>query len=362
MNIGIEAELTRDQIREALEAHERWLKSDGASGERAHLQNISSTELGVITGKYLRGINLAGSSFYLMSDDGRRDGIWFLDTNLENANLSGAHLIGAFINRTNLRGANLRGATLSGAQLALCDLREANLTDANLMSASFIGCDLRGADISKAKVYGISAWDLQTSGLVQDDLVITRGGPTVTADNIEVAQFLYVLLQNSKIRDIIDTIGRKSVLILGRFTPERKSVLDAIRERLRFLDYVPIMFDFDKPIDRDYTETLMTLAGMCRFIIADITNPKSSPLELQASVPNFMIPFVPIIQEGEEPFSMFADLYGKFDWVLEPLEYDSAENLVNHLEKGIIKRALDKHTELMLRKTSKPRIVKLQDL
>jgi hypothetical protein len=39
------------------------------------------------------------------------------------------------------------------------------------------------------------------------------------------------------------------------------------------------------------------LAGY--FVIADVTNPKSSPLELQAVVPDYQIPFVPIIQEPE---------------------------------------------------------------
>jgi hypothetical protein len=32
---------------------------------------------------------------------------------------------------------------------------------------------------------------------------------------------------------------------------------------------------------------------LSRFIIADITNPRSSPLELQATMPDYMIPFVP---------------------------------------------------------------------
>ena len=37
------------------------------------------------------------------------------------------------------------------------------------------------------------------------------------------------------------------MLILGRFTPERKAVLDALREELRKRDYLPILFDFDVP-------------------------------------------------------------------------------------------------------------------
>ena len=61
----------------------------------------------------------------------------------------------------------------------------------------------------------------------------------------------------------------------------------------------------------------MTLAGMSCFIIADITKPKSSPLELQLAVPNYMVPFVPIIQQGEKPFAMFCDLHNKYkQWVL----------------------------------------------
>ena len=74
-------------------------------------------------------------------------------------------------------------------------------------------------------------------------------------DNLEVAQFIYLLLNNAKIREVIDTITSKVVLILGRFTPERKVVLDALREELQKRDYVPVLFDFDKPdkeSDGDY--------------------------------------------------------------------------------------------------------------
>ena len=44
-------------------------------------------------------------------------------------------------------------------------------------------------------------------------------------DDLEIAQFIYLLLNNQKIRHVIDTITSKIVLILGRFTPERKAVL-----------------------------------------------------------------------------------------------------------------------------------------
>ena len=115
----------------------------------------------------------------------------------------------------------------------------------------------------------------------QSNLIITRGAEAViTVDNLEVAQFIYLLLHNEKIRQVIDTITTKVVLILGRFTPERKVVLDAIREELRRRDYIPVLFDFDKPGTKDTHETIPTLARLARFLIADITEPKSIPQEL----------------------------------------------------------------------------------
>ena len=131
-----------------------------------------------------------------------------------------------------------------------------------------------GADLTGSYIYGISAWRLTLSGTKQQNLVITlKGEPEITVDNIEVAQFIYLLLHNRKIRDVIDTVGKKAVLILGRFTTERKAVLDDLREELRKRDYVPILFDFDKPPNQDLTATVATLAHLARFIIADLSDP-----------------------------------------------------------------------------------------
>ena len=309
------------------------------------------------------------------------------DSDLSEANLSGANLIEANLLGAHLSGANLNGTKLNGANLYETDFSEANMSNAclaraklikaNLDGADLIEADLLEADLSRAslvntnfekanlngcRIYGISAWDLKLQGTIQSDLIITQSGDsTITVDNLEVAQFIYLLLKNEKIRDVINTIGKKAVLILGSFTPERKRVLDAIRNELRRLNYAPIIFDFERPTDKDFTETIMTLAGICRFIIVDITNPKSSPLELQATVPNYMIPFVPIIQEGEKPFSMFNDLANKHEWILDTLVYDSIDNLVIKLENAVIKPALKKHDELMVKKAQKLRIRNIKD-
>src|SRR5207253_3695589 len=136
--------------------------------------------------------------------------------------------------------------------------------------------NMRKATLTGCSIFGISAWGVELEGATQDSLVITSANePRITVDNLEVAQFIYLLLNNSKIRDVIDTVARKAVLILGRFTPERKAVLDALREALRTNGYLPILFDFEKPSSRNFTETVKTLAHLSRFIIADLSDPAS---------------------------------------------------------------------------------------
>jgi uncharacterized protein YjbI with pentapeptide repeats len=201
--------------------------------------------------------------------------------------MTGVDLTRAEISRSKLIGADLSHVKMHGALLDCVDMRSANLQWATLRSASLINTDLSEADLSNCLVYGVSAWNLTTDGAVQRDLLITDvGEPCVFVDDIEVAQFVHLLSDNAKIRRIIDTITTKVVLILGRFTPERKEVLDFLRERLRERNWVPIIFDFEKPSTRNFTETVQTLAHLARFIIADITDPRSVPQELQAIKPN----------------------------------------------------------------------------
>ena len=60
---------------------------------------------------------------------------------------------------------------------------------------------------------------------------------------------------------------------------------------------------------------------------------------------------VPIIQKGEEPFSMFANLWTKHrEWVLEPLVYQSTEQLAKVFADALIQPAEDRLELLRRRK------------
>ena len=302
-----------------------------------------------LIGVGLQGINLYDANLRgatLRKTDLRN--AFMVGADVSEADLSGAGLISAHCRGTTFRSSKLVGASLRASDFRAACLEDADLSGADLTAATFVDTDLTGASLTGAQVYGLSAWNLLLTGTKQSDLIITKSDESrITVDDVKLAQFTYLLLDNPQLRDVIDTIGKKGVLILGRFTEERKAVLDAIRAKLRQLDWVPMMFDFAKPTQRDFTETIKILAGLSRFIIADITNPKSSPLELQATMPDYMIPFVPIIQAHEKPFSMFQDLKQKYgEWVLDPLEYDTAQGLLDVFEDAVVAPAIEMATGL----------------
>lgn len=288
---------------------------------------------------------------------------------LRRANLSRANLSRAILDGTDLYGANLKGANLKGAFLGAAEFIEANLSETDLSDLNLIGANLSYANLFRAnlsrtnlsstilvrtnfteailrdcRIFGISAWDVKLEGASQNNLIITpEGEPTISVDNLEVAQFIYLLLNNKKIRDVINTIGQKGVLLLGRFGGSGLEFLHAIAAKLRDMNYLPIIFDFQRPDSRDLTETIMTLAGLSRFVIADLSGP-SIPNELRATVPHFKIPFVPIIEEGREGYSMFPDLLG-YSWVLRPVEFSNKEQLIESLPLRVIAPAEEKFKE-----------------
>jgi uncharacterized protein YjbI with pentapeptide repeats len=323
---------------------------------RANLSRTCLTDVSLVH------VNLSYANLsYSRLDGAELLGTTLIGADLQGADLTGAELTGAPITKANLRGvlarradfsdADLRGANLSDANLREARLCNANLTGALLESTVLVRANVAGAIFSGARVYGASAWDLSGEPRSESGLIITtRDEAIVTVDRLDTAQFVHLLLSNREIGRVIDTIGKKGVLILGRFG-DRKHVLDSLRDRLRELGWVPIVFDFRKPTSKDLTETVRTLAGMSAFIVADITCPKSVPQEAQAIIPDYMVPFLPLIEEGEEPWDMFKDLWLKHrDWVLEPLYYPSIEDLLPKLKSAVVEPALDRRRLLLAAK------------
>ena len=110
------------KLKDILDQHRLWLKSNGMQGERANLR-----------GAYLKDANLTGAD-------------------LRGANLTTANLTGANLTTANLTGANLTVANLIGANLTGADLTDANLTGVNLGGADLKGANLEGANLQYANL------------------------------------------------------------------------------------------------------------------------------------------------------------------------------------------------------------------
>ena len=327
------------------EANLRWADLRGANLSEADLREAD------LSGANLRGAHLSEANLReadlsganLSEADLREADLREADlreADLRGANLRGAHLSEADLSGADLREADLRGADLSGADLSEADLREADLREADLQVSILVNTNLTAANLTGCRIYGVSAWSLKLERTKQLNLVITsRNEPEITVDNIEVAQFVYLLLHNEKIRDVIDTITSKAVLILGRFTQERKPVLEALREKLRQRKYLPILFDFEKPRSRNTDETITLLARMARFVVADISDAKSVLQELRAIVPDLpSVPVQPIILAMQEEPGMF-DFYRNFRSFLNVHRYASQEQLIADLGEKVIRPA-----------------------
>jgi uncharacterized protein YjbI with pentapeptide repeats len=330
--------------------------------------NLSGAQLGgaQLGGAHIGGANLNAAD--ISATDLR--GADLVEANLSKANLVEANLSGANLNRTNLReakltwadlsashlmgsdlsAANLTGANLSRANLNGADLIEANLSKANLREARFGGANLAGAnltatmlvetdltnaDLTGCSIYGMSAWRLKLSnGTKQQNLVITPEDELeVITDGLEVAQFLYLVLNNLKLRRTIETIISKVVLILGRFPPERRAVLDAMRDQLRKADlgYVPVVIDFQKPRSPTTDDSVMTLARMARFVIVDLSDSKSVLQELQLIVAsNPLLPVQPLLIATQE--AAMLDVIERSPSVLRTYRYEDLAQLTADFE------------------------------
>lgn len=330
---------------EAVEAQKPELWNDWRKDHPALRPDLRAADL---TDVNFRDIDLSSARLSRAKLGGARWQARLKDADLRHANLDGIEL-----NYADLRGANLGSARLVTANLTLVRADGASFRDADLSHAILNGADLQGADLTGARVAGTSAWGVAIDARTrQDNLIIdewidplldfgddARAGIEsiiVRVDHIEAAHLLYLVSTKGKFKTIIDAMTARVVLLLGNFGSRRKAVLNLVRHKLADLGYAPVVFDFAKPVDRDLIETVALIAGLSRFVIADLTRPKSTPLESLLIAPQLMVPFASIIHRRERPFSMFRSLQAKYEWVLPTWSYDTQRDLIRRLKPAVV--------------------------
>jgi hypothetical protein len=352
-------------ILQGVEGWNKWRKENpkvNVSLSKANLlgANLSKADLweADLSGAFLSKANLDGANL----SRAFISGAFLAGANLSKANLWEANLCAAYLNEANLKRANLSRAYLREADFSGADLSRAQLWGANLTEANLTGADLWGANLENAtlvetnleqailthcRIYGLSVWNLKGIPANESSLVITSDKESpITVDDLQVAQFIYLLLNNRNVRNVIDTMTSKAVLILGRFTDERKIILEALHSELRQRNYLPILFDFTGPQNRDITETVSTLAHMAKFVIADMTDAKSIPQELQVIVPNLpAVPVQPMLLASQREYGMFEH-FKRYPWVLPTSYYQDVNEAVVSLSSTLLPQLENKVREL----------------
>ena len=106
------------------------------------------------------------------------------------------------------------------------------------------------------------------------------------------------------------------------------------------------MFDFDPTANQTIIETVKTLAGMSRFVIADLTDARSVPQELQIIDTHCRTVAVRLIKKRGEPEYGMLDFRNSPWFVKGMCEYDSSEELIASIKENIILPAEAKVREL----------------
>ena len=288
---------------------------------------------------------------------------------LDDYDFSYTNFCGAQLQGISMRGANFHQAILAGADLSNAHLEHANfcrtdlyktifanafLNGANLQGVQLAMTDLSGADLTGCKVYGMSTWDLiRNDKTKEENLIISYNTVLGDADRqeravvngLDLAAFMHFTRNNDNIARLIEGANQKWVLLLGRFTEKGRVILDKLKARLKEEQYIPIIFDFGRPEQRDLIETIILLAGMSAFVIVELTDAQSTPLELQAIASSYGVPIFPVLERRASAFSMFAGLR-KFRWVFPTLNYDNPDQLIERLGPEVIAPAREEARRL----------------
>jgi hypothetical protein len=221
------------------------------------------------------------------------------------------------------------------------------------MNARLVETNFEAANIEGCAIYGISAWELKLQGANQINLRISPDDePAIFVDNLEVAQFIYLQLHNTYISEIIGTVGKKVVLILGWFPNERQDILEAVRQVLRQWDYLPLLLEVPPSGPQVNPKTVSLLAHLARFVIVDLTDSKQVLETADAIVRDIAVPMQIIGRKAARLNS--ADLRRQFDHspsLLSMYRYTDANDIRASLHTKFLLPAEARAKELLTLQT-----------
>jgi uncharacterized protein YjbI with pentapeptide repeats len=254
---------------------------------------------------------------------------------------------GAQFDDCNFRRAVLDGLIACNVQFKRGSLAQTNLIASRWDSAVLDGVRMEYALLCKAKltdtrivdchVFGISCWGTDFSRCIQQSIrAYATGSYSIHVNSIEYSFFLYQCMENRHFKTLFESTTDKLVLILGRFSEDAVSGVEALRSAVTRCGLIPVVFDFEKPDAHDLTEVVLSLALLSRFIVVDLSDPKCTPHEIASMAPHINRPVASVIRSGQRPYAMFSDMSDRYRWVLPPVSYNSLAEISRIVEEQVI--------------------------
>jgi hypothetical protein len=169
----------------------------------------------------------------------------------------------------------------------------------------------------------------------------------ILLDDLETAQFVSIILESDRIRSTVGLPSSKLVLILGCFAAERRTLFDTVRGELTNAGYQVAAIDFSNVTLRLDTRILSSLAGLARFVVAEITEPRGVLQALVSIVESAPpVPIQIVHEHGARPGRLHESMK-RYNWVFAPRSYKGGGELIKLLREDLIGVAEAKARELL---------------
>jgi hypothetical protein len=142
------------------------------------------------------------------------------------------------------------------------------------------------------------------------------------------------------------------VLVIGRFRHGRQTVQEAILEELRRRGYLPLSLDLDGSSDLNLKEILLTLIGLSRFVIADLSGARDHRLELEVMAPGLSsAPVQPLLADSDTDAVLIDNIRSNPQF-LNIFTYSDEEELLASLSTKVVDPPEEKIRELPKRRAT----------
>lgn len=173
---------------------------------------------------------------------------------------------------------------------------------------------------------------------------------------VATATEMVKVMDKNEYKEPINESLNRQVLILGRFSPRRKKILDALKKILKEHPggYLPLLLDGKKPKNITLGEWGLYSAIASKFIIADMSEPKSIPDELRGIIPQCPSrPVVPIVNWSGKEYALAEEWALRKNVAQPTIRYKNEEDLSRKVENEVIP-AVEKLLKILVLPKFKP--------